>query len=221
MEIMCALACLPSSSLAPFLPRLLLYATSPYRFLSIHLYRSLSWAIVSHSLFLWLLCMILQWTYITLFLFLTVFVSKLRVLHVSHHLPALSLLWQLWMVLYFSLSFFSSLFFLSRLHASRMSHLIPPFVLSMFSVRFFVLVVGKVGLPSDKAQYIHRLGRTARAGKAGRGILLLCDFEWVSRDACLPHNPLGLFYKAYTNSARSFCSRGNRISTQLYNTRTV
>ena len=38
----------------------------------------------------------------------------------------------------------------------------------------------QVGLPSDKAQYIHRLGRTARAGKAGHGILLLCDFESVS-----------------------------------------
>lgn len=49
----------------------------------------------------------------------------------------------------------------------------------------FALLVEKVGLPSDKAQYIHRLGRTARAGKAGRGILLLCDFEWVSRDAFL------------------------------------
>ena len=34
-----------------------------------------------------------------------------------------------------------------------------------------------MGLPSDKAQYIHRLGRTARAGKAGGGYLLLADFE--------------------------------------------
>ena len=32
-------------------------------------------------------------------------------------------------------------------------------------------------MPSDKAQYIHRLGRTARAGKAGGGYLLLADFE--------------------------------------------
>jgi ATP-dependent RNA helicase MSS116, mitochondrial len=31
--------------------------------------------------------------------------------------------------------------------------------------------------PTDKAQYVHRLGRTARAGKEGSGILLLCDFE--------------------------------------------
>eukprot|EP00754_Rhynchopus_humris_P027754 Rhum_TRINITY_DN15106_c24_g1::Rhum_TRINITY_DN15106_c24_g1_i1::g.139875::m.139875/K17679/MSS116; ATP-dependent RNA helicase MSS116, mitochondrial len=35
----------------------------------------------------------------------------------------------------------------------------------------------QVGLPSDKAQYTHRLGRTARAGKSGNGVLLLCDFE--------------------------------------------
>ena len=35
----------------------------------------------------------------------------------------------------------------------------------------------QVGAPTDRAQYIHRLGRTARAGKQGRGILLLCTFE--------------------------------------------
>ena len=35
----------------------------------------------------------------------------------------------------------------------------------------------QVGLASDKAQYIHRLGRTARAGKSGKGMLLLGDFE--------------------------------------------
>ncbi|CAM9673398.1 unnamed protein product, partial [Ascophyllum nodosum] len=40
-----------------------------------------------------------------------------------------------------------------------------------------VSAVLQVGLPSDKAQYIHRLGRTARAGKAGHGVLLLCEFE--------------------------------------------
>ena len=34
-----------------------------------------------------------------------------------------------------------------------------------------------MGLPAEKAQYIHRVGRTARAGKAGRGVLLLSDFE--------------------------------------------
>ena len=37
--------------------------------------------------------------------------------------------------------------------------------------------VVQVGLPSDKAQYIHRLGRTARAGKGGNGVLLLVQDE--------------------------------------------
>ena len=35
----------------------------------------------------------------------------------------------------------------------------------------------QVGVATDKAQYIHRLGRTARAGKSGKGMLLLGDFE--------------------------------------------
>jgi len=40
-----------------------------------------------------------------------------------------------------------------------------------------VTAVIQVGMPSDKAQYVHRLGRTARAGKSGGGHLLLADFE--------------------------------------------
>ena len=35
----------------------------------------------------------------------------------------------------------------------------------------------QVGMPSDKAQYIHRIGRTGRAGKAGGGYLLLTEEE--------------------------------------------
>ncbi|CAD7933177.1 unnamed protein product [Amoebophrya sp. A25] len=35
----------------------------------------------------------------------------------------------------------------------------------------------QVGTPASKEQYTHRLGRTARAGESGEGILLLCDFE--------------------------------------------
>ncbi|KAK9056127.1 hypothetical protein SSX86_027216 [Deinandra increscens subsp. villosa] len=40
-----------------------------------------------------------------------------------------------------------------------------------------VTLVIQVGLPSDKAQYIHRLGRTGRKGKEGEGILLLAPWE--------------------------------------------
>ena len=32
-------------------------------------------------------------------------------------------------------------------------------------------------MPADQAQYIHRVGRTARAGKLGKALLLLHDFE--------------------------------------------
>lgn len=35
----------------------------------------------------------------------------------------------------------------------------------------------QVGIPADKAQYIHRLGRTGRKGKEGQGILLLAPWE--------------------------------------------
>ncbi|KAM7257004.1 hypothetical protein ACFE04_012745 [Oxalis oulophora] len=34
-----------------------------------------------------------------------------------------------------------------------------------------------VGIPSDREQYIHRLGRTGREGKEGEGILLLAPWE--------------------------------------------
>ena len=40
-----------------------------------------------------------------------------------------------------------------------------------------VTCVVQLGLPSDRNQYIHRIGRTARAGKGGGGFLLLADFE--------------------------------------------
>jgi len=35
----------------------------------------------------------------------------------------------------------------------------------------------KVGIPSDSNQYVHRLGRTARAGKGGSGLLVLTEAE--------------------------------------------
>ncbi|TXT03852.1 hypothetical protein VHUM_04329 [Vanrija humicola] len=37
--------------------------------------------------------------------------------------------------------------------------------------------VVQVGLPSSGEQYVHRLGRTARAGAQGHGVLVLADFE--------------------------------------------
>lgn len=35
----------------------------------------------------------------------------------------------------------------------------------------------QIGVPSDREQYIHRLGRTGRKGKEGQGILLLAPWE--------------------------------------------
>ncbi|KAG2380213.1 DEAD-box ATP-dependent RNA helicase [Vigna angularis] len=40
-----------------------------------------------------------------------------------------------------------------------------------------VTLVLQVGLPADREQYIHRLGRTGRRGKEGQGILLLAPWE--------------------------------------------
>ena len=34
-----------------------------------------------------------------------------------------------------------------------------------------------MGIPSDREQYIHRLGRTGRVGKEGEGILLVAPWE--------------------------------------------
>ncbi|XP_074317744.1 putative DEAD-box ATP-dependent RNA helicase 48 [Silene latifolia] len=40
-----------------------------------------------------------------------------------------------------------------------------------------VSLVIQVGIPSDRLQYIHRIGRTGRAGKYGEGILVLAPWE--------------------------------------------
>lgn len=40
-----------------------------------------------------------------------------------------------------------------------------------------VTLVVQMGIPSDRQQYIHRLGRTGRKGKDGQGILLLAPWE--------------------------------------------
>lgn len=42
---------------------------------------------------------------------------------------------------------------------------------------YSVTMVIQTGLPSSAEQYIHRLGRTARAGAIGRGVLILSSFE--------------------------------------------
>jgi ATP-dependent RNA helicase MSS116, mitochondrial len=57
-----------------------------------------------------------------------------------------------------------------------------------------VTSVIQVGLPADREQYIHRLGRTARAGKNGSGVLLLSDFEaayFLAKVSDLPLQTLG------------------------------
>lgn len=41
----------------------------------------------------------------------------------------------------------------------------------------FLIAAVQVGLPADREQYIHRLGRTGRKGKEGEGILLLAPWE--------------------------------------------
>ncbi|CAH8281876.1 unnamed protein product [Eruca vesicaria subsp. sativa] len=40
-----------------------------------------------------------------------------------------------------------------------------------------VSLVVQMGLPSDREQYIHRLGRTGRKGKEGEGVLMLAPWE--------------------------------------------
>ena len=51
-----------------------------------------------------------------------------------------------------------------------------------------VTFVLQMGNPPDRAQYLHRLGRTARAGREGAGLLLLCDYEsyWLPNIGDLP-----------------------------------
>jgi len=47
-----------------------------------------------------------------------------------------------------------------------------------------VTLVLQLGMPSSKEQYVHRLGRTARAGKNGKGHIILSPFEagFINRD---------------------------------------
>jgi superfamily II DNA/RNA helicase len=51
-----------------------------------------------------------------------------------------------------------------------------------------------MGAPSDKAQYVHRIGHTGRAGKDGSAVLLLCPHEASFADQLreLPITPMQL-----------------------------
>ncbi|OMO58695.1 hypothetical protein COLO4_34425 [Corchorus olitorius] len=59
-----------------------------------------------------------------------------------------------------------------------------------------VTLVIQVGIPSDREQYIHRLGRTGREGKGGEGILLIAPWEEYFLDEIkdLPLEKLSLPY---------------------------
>lgn len=49
-----------------------------------------------------------------------------------------------------------------------------------------------MGIPSDREQYIHRLGRTGREGKGGEGLLLIAPWERYFLDELkdLPLEPI-------------------------------
>ncbi|ESQ29045.1 hypothetical protein EUTSA_v10023287mg [Eutrema salsugineum] len=55
-----------------------------------------------------------------------------------------------------------------------------------------VSLVIQVGIPSDREQYIHRLGRTGREGKEGKGLLLIAPWERYFLDELkdLPLEPI-------------------------------
>ena len=76
----------------------------------------------------------------------------------------------------------------------------------------------QLGLPSNPEQYIHRLGRTARAGAVGRGILVLSQEEtfFLSKDSrtgigALPIQPLS----ASSTPPRPTSETVQQVQTQL------
>ena len=71
-----------------------------------------------------------------------------------------------------------------------------------------VTYVLQVGLPASAEQYLHRLGRTARAGKMGRGTLLLSDFECFFLQQ-LRHLPL---HDATSQTMRELTAERDKIS---------
>jgi hypothetical protein len=75
---------------------------------------------------------------------------------------------------------FSLCFCLSHPHHSHPLFFFFRFVLFTHHLAFLMLnnnlLNTEVGM-TTKEQYIHRLGRTARAGKSGSGLLVVADFE--------------------------------------------
>ena len=69
-----------------------------------------------------------------------------------------------------------------------------------------VTFVLQVGL-TDRSQYIHRLGRTARAGKDGKGGLLLADYEESHMMKELSDMPLQLVSVPRSPKASAAASR--------------
>lgn len=67
-------------------------------------------------------------------------------------------------------------------------------------------LVIQVGLPSNREQYVHRVGRTARAGNDGRAIILFTEAEsyFIKTNRHLPIQPHPL--TAEINSAATSCS---------------
>ncbi|OBR09256.1 DEAD/DEAH box helicase [Colletotrichum higginsianum IMI 349063] len=60
-----------------------------------------------------------------------------------------------------------------------------------------VTTVFQVGIPADKESYIHRLGRTARAGAEGRGIFIVAEVEgffpqWTLKEISFQTRPADL-----------------------------
>ncbi|KAG8374904.1 hypothetical protein BUALT_Bualt10G0044100 [Buddleja alternifolia] len=62
-----------------------------------------------------------------------------------------------------------------------------------------VTLVIQVGIPSDRGQYIHRLGRTGRQGKEGEGLLLLAPWEQYFLDE-IKDLPLEKFHLPHMDS---------------------
>ena len=72
-----------------------------------------------------------------------------------------------------------------------------------------ISLVVQVGLPSSGDQYVHRVGRTARAGKDGRGIILLTQAErfFLKENGRLPITQYQSHSNASLTNSTTFISR--------------